>query len=106
MSKYKYSSLQSEFAKEFLKEYNIKNEENDSLLLFENGCIYDKSEAVFQIAKHLKGNGPAILSFFNFLPRFISDFVYMLVAKVRYSLAGKRKTCRLPSKEEMGLFLQ
>ena len=106
MSKYKYSSLQSEFAKEFLKDYNFQSEELDSLLLFDNGCFYDKSEAIFQIAKHISGASPAFLSIFYFLPRFLTDFIYGLVAKVRYSIKGKRKACRIPSEEEEELFLQ
>jgi len=42
---------------------------------------------------------------FLFLPRFLRDAAYRLVARMRYSLFGKRPTCRVPTPAEQALFL-
>jgi predicted DCC family thiol-disulfide oxidoreductase YuxK len=45
------------------------------------------------------------ISFARIIPLSISDFFYVLVARYRYLLLGKRVTCRLPDEIERQRFL-
>ena len=100
-----YTSLQSQFAKnQFSEKY--KNIQNINTIYFlDNGVLYKKSLAIYKILKELNG----IYSYFSIL-RFIipiplSDFIYDVVSKNRYSLMGKRNSCKIPNKEEKAYFL-
>ena len=51
------------------------------------------------------GGAWSIARVFLLVPRFLRDAGYRLVARIRYSLFGKKPTCRLPTPEERALFL-
>jgi predicted DCC family thiol-disulfide oxidoreductase YuxK len=95
-----YSSLQSEFAKQTLK----AEQSLDSVLVLKNGQIYKKSSAVFEILSSL-GGAYKIALLFKFLPRFILDWFYDIIAKNRYKLFGKTESCRIPTSELKAKFL-
>ena len=79
---------------------------NLSTIVFYNptGEIYTKSMAVWQTFKLLPWPW-RIISFARVIPLFISDFFYVLVARYRYLLGGRRTTCRLPEEGERSRFL-
>lgn len=81
-----------------------EREDLDSLVLFQNGQKLKKSRAVFQIFKNLGGKWGLIASL-SFLPVSLTDAAYSVVAKYRYSLFGKKDTCRLPTPSERQRFL-
>ncbi|MBX3246297.1 MAG: DUF393 domain-containing protein [Myxococcales bacterium] len=64
-----------------------------------------RSRALFQIARHLQGALPRFLSIFRFVPAFLTDLGYRLVARVRYRIWGKLDACRVPSPGERARFL-
>lgn len=66
--------------------------------------IYRYSDAVIEIATDIFPFGK-IFYLFKIIPRFIRNFFYHLIAKNRYALFGKRKTCRIPTAEEAKRFL-
>ena len=99
-----FTSLQSDAARDILLQFQLKNSELDSILLIENGEIYQKSDAILKIVKHL--NGIWKMSYgFIIIPKFIRDYVYMLIAKNRYRWFGKREVCMIPTKELQMRFL-
>ena len=49
---YKFASLQSDFAKKFLKDFHYKSLP-DSILYIENDKIYDRSTAALKIGRNL-----------------------------------------------------
>jgi predicted DCC family thiol-disulfide oxidoreductase YuxK len=100
---FKFASLQSDFAQEFLKNHQLPTHNFDTLILIENDQVFIKSKAVFKIAKYLPKY--ACLSIFRFIPIFISDFFYDVVSKNRLKWFGKRETCWLPTKELKERFL-
>ncbi len=66
---------------------------------------YKKSDAIFMALREL---GPAYRTLTKLgmvFPEFIRNKVYDLIAKNRFTLFGRRETCRAPSKEERTLFL-
>ncbi|WCL50154.1 thiol-disulfide oxidoreductase DCC family protein [Leptospira sp. GIMC2001] len=70
-----------------------------TILFYEDGFLYSKSHAVFRIANHLNGI-IRILKFFRWIPDFITNTIYYLVAKYRYRLFGRSSTCRIPQPED------
>jgi predicted DCC family thiol-disulfide oxidoreductase YuxK len=101
---FKFAALQSEKGSELLDKFNLPKNDFDSFILISQNKVYKKSTAAFEIAKHLNG-WPKIISPLRFLPVYITDFFYDLIAKNRYRIFGKKEACRIPTKEEKSKFL-
>ncbi|MFK5957309.1 MAG: DCC1-like thiol-disulfide oxidoreductase family protein [Lutibacter sp.] len=99
-----FASLQSDAAKEILLHLPSKNLNLNSIVLIENGTIYEKSTAALRIAKYLNG-GYKVLYAFIITPKFIRDWIYNLIAKNRYKWFGKKEHCMIPSPEIKCRFL-
>ena len=81
----------------------------DSLIV-----VHDRTDGSQEIFTHSRGplflasrlgGGWSIARALFLVPKFVSDALYRLVARLRYSLFGKKETCRLPSAAERELFL-
>ena len=97
-----FSPLQGERAKELLP-VELR-EELSSVVLWQDGKVFTKSDAVVKILEQLGSLWlPAKLSWV--FPRVFRDSVYSLVATRRYAWFGKRESCRMPSPEEKKRFL-
>ncbi len=99
-----FTSLQSDAAKKILLQFPMKIFNLDSIILIENGLIYEKSTAALKISKHLY-NGYQLLYIFIILPKVIRDWVYNYIAKNRYNWFGKKDTCMIPSEKIKNRFL-
>jgi len=99
---FKFSPLQSEFARANLDPVDIKDLKSVVVLI--NGQSYRKAEGVFKALAMLGGiwKGTTLL---NLLPAKFVNFAYDLVAENRYRLFGKRETCRLPTPAERERFI-
>ena len=102
---FRFSSLQSETGKNLLKEYQLKGDQPDSVILIENGKVFDKSTAALRICRKLN-NGWPLLSVFLLVPPFFRDYIYSWIAHNRYRWFGKRTVCWLPSEWDRGRFLE
>jgi predicted DCC family thiol-disulfide oxidoreductase YuxK len=100
---FKFASLQSESGQKILKKYNI-NPEVKSFLLLENEKIYLKSSAALRVCRNLTGMWK-ILTVLRFIPPFLRDILYDIVAANRYKWFGKTESCMLPSPEWNKRFL-
>ncbi len=100
---YKLAPLQSDIAKKFLGEEKVKK--LDSIVLYQNGNIYEKSSAALRITKNLSGAWSALYPLI-ITPRFIRDFFYDVIAKNRYKWFGKRETCRMATPDLKDRFLE
>lgn len=96
-----YAPLQGSTAAKLLPADKLRLE---TVVLWENGKVSDKSDAAIRVISALPGFWK-IFVLARIFPRFIRDGVYDLVASNRYSLFGKRESCRLPTPEERKLFL-
>ncbi|GAA5035871.1 hypothetical protein GCM10011506_31650 [Marivirga lumbricoides] len=101
-AKFKLAPLQSDIAAKYLKEEQLDN--LNSIALFEEGKIYQKSSAALRIAKKLTGAWPLLYGLI-IIPPFMRDFFYDLVAKNRYKWFGKQETCRMPTPDIKTRFL-
>lgn len=101
---FKFAALQSEKGSELLDRFNLPKNDFDSFILISQNKVYKKSKAAFEIAKHLNG-WPKIISPLRFIPVYVTDFFYDLIAKNRYRIFGKKEACRIHTKEEKSKFL-
>lgn len=98
-----FSALQSEFGHEFLSERNLETHQLSTLYLWKPKSFYlKKSQAALAIARILGGKY-AVVGHLNFLPNFISDFVYDQISKNRMKLAAQK--CFVPNAEEKKKFI-
>ena len=101
---FKFASIQSEFGQNFIHKYQLPEHKLDTLFLFEDHKILTKSTAVFKIAKHLNGFSK-YLYYCIYIPKFLRDAIYDIVAKNRYQWFGKYNKCMTPTKEIKNKFL-
>jgi len=101
--KFLFSSLQSEEGKSILSKHQI-NTVPETIILVEEGNVYQKSTAVLHICRKLIFPLP-IFYLFLIIPKFIRDAVYDFVAANRYKWFGAKETCRIPTPELKERFL-
>lgn len=91
-----FSSLQSTTGNEYLKKFNLPENDFNSFILVEGPNYTTQSTAALRVLK-LLGNKWALLYAFIIVPKFIRDVVYRFIAKNRYRWFGKRESCWLPT---------
>jgi predicted DCC family thiol-disulfide oxidoreductase YuxK len=101
---FRFSSLSWPPAQTLLEKHREFGEV-DSILLFEDGELYQKSTAALKIAGRLSGLWPLMKVFF-IVPRFLRDLVYDFIARNRYRWFGKKDTCMMPEKKVDHLFIE
>jgi len=102
--KFAFASLQSPVAEKLLMGYNLQHRDLYSILLLKNGILYDRSDAIVEIASDLSGLWSG-LRIFKFVPKILRDSVYKLIAKNRYKLFGKRDSCLMPTPDLRARFI-
>ncbi len=93
-------SLQSDFAKQFLTSKGIYDINYNTIYFYDCDSVSNKSGAIFKILNYLDGLFPILYKISYFIPLLISDYCYDLVAKNRYTIFGKKYSCRITNKDE------
>ena len=100
---YYFTSLQSNFTQLNFPELAAQKEQ-ESVVLYENGNIYTHSGAALRVCKELVF--PFRMAYYLiFIPRFIRDPVYSVIAAKRYRFFGKRESCFMPDVKYARRFL-
>ncbi len=99
-----FASLQSDAAKNILLQYNWKNYELKSIVLIQDGEVYQKSNAVLKICQQLKWPW-TLFSVVRFFPVRWRDMLYDTIAKRRYQWFGKKDTCVMMIPEYKNRFI-
>ena len=101
---FQFAPSQSTAGINMLQQYKLDQKASASVILIDNDKVYTKTDAVIQIATHLKG-WPRLFMGLKFIPKFIRDLGYDLIAKNRYFLFGKKETCSIPSEKDSKKFI-
>lgn len=98
-----FASLQSEVGQALLAQHHLPTQNFKSLILIEAGKIFTRSTAALKIARYLSGYH--WLSLFLWVPAFLRNGVYDLIARNRYQWFGQSESCRIPTPELKSRFL-
>ncbi|MFI5135083.1 MAG: thiol-disulfide oxidoreductase DCC family protein [Chitinophagales bacterium] len=104
LNKFQFTSLQSKYGIEFTRHFQLHPVPYESIILYEEGKVYFKSEAVIRILTSFGGVWKTI-TILKIIPKFVSDFIYDMIAKSRYKVFGKKETCMVPAPELKEKFL-
>ena len=99
---FQFAPLQGEIAQQLVGNRILPTPE--SVILLEDGKIYEKSTAALRIAKKLDGLWPLVY-ILHIIPKFVRDPIYDLIARNRYKWFGKKETCMIPSPDIRNRFL-
>jgi predicted DCC family thiol-disulfide oxidoreductase YuxK len=101
---FQFAASQSNAAIDIMQAFKIEQIAIASVILIDQEKVYTKTDAVIQIATHLKG-WPRLFIGLKYVPKPLRDFGYDVIAKNRYILFGKRPTCRIPEESIRHRFL-
>ena len=97
-------ALQSNTAKSLLGQVDPSRPLPDGVVLIHNGKIYTESEASLK-SLHLIGGIWKLFALLRFVPYFIRNPIYRIVARNRYTWFGKYDSCPIPKPEWKHRFL-
>jgi predicted DCC family thiol-disulfide oxidoreductase YuxK len=103
--KFRFAALQSDVGQKLLLENSINATSFDSIVLISEGKIFQKSTAALKIAKELSRPWLVVYYMFIWVPTFIRDFFYNIIAANRYKIFGRSEACRIPTPELKSRFL-
>ena len=75
-----------------------------SMIYVDEAGVHNQSDASLEVYRRLGGLW-GMLGLLRFVPRWLRNPVYRLIAHNRYRWFGKKDACRIPSKEEQLRFL-
>lgn len=99
-----FTSIHSEFGQWLAKQFGIDIEDPSSILFFDKGYPLKDSDALVGVLSRLPWPLRAG-TIVRVVPRQIRDMLYRFIARRRYSLAGRRETCMIPSAEMATRFI-
>ncbi|MBA2459308.1 MAG: thiol-disulfide oxidoreductase DCC family protein [Gemmatimonadales bacterium] len=99
-----FAPLQGERAAALLREQGYRGAPLASIVLVENGRVYDRSTAVLRIARRLRGLWP-VLGLLLAIPRPVRDVMYDWIGRRRYRWFGRQDQCAVPTPELRSRFL-
>lgn len=102
---FRFASLQSDAGIKLQKKFGMDPGKIDSVVLIQGNKHYHKSTAALRIAKILGFPWSLMYYLFIWIPPFIRNIFYDIIAHYRYVWFGKRDACRIPTAEERAKFL-
>ncbi len=96
--RFRLASMQGKVGAALYRRFGIDPADPDTMIVVEGDRMLRDSDAVLTIYAGLGWPWKA-LAVFRLVPRFIRDPLYLLIARNRYRIFGKRNSCWLPSKE-------
>lgn len=101
---FRFVPIQSEAGKIICNQLGLNPLEKNTFIVYEGNKLFTRSTATLRITKKLTGLWPALYIFY-FVPKFIRDLVYFLIAKNRYKWFGKKDSCMVPTQELRDKFI-
>ena len=100
----RFTPLQSPFGKVIAAKYGLDLENPDSFLFLDHGRPLEASDAVLALARRL-GLPWSFAGILGVIPKTWRDAAYLLLARNRYRLMGKKNTCMVPTPEQRARFI-
>ena len=100
---FRFAPLQGATARELLPP-QAENPREWSMIYVDELGIYDQSDASLEVYRRL-GGAWTLLSLMRFVPRFLRNPLYRIIARNRYRWFGQGKSCRVHTPAEQARFL-
>lgn len=101
---FRFAAQQGPAGRATMERHGIAPDALQTVILIEGGRVYTGSTAALRIARRLRG--PARwLWVLVAIPAWLRDAVYWWIARNRYRWFGRSETCRMPTPELMGRFI-
>ncbi|WP_298417385.1 thiol-disulfide oxidoreductase DCC family protein [uncultured Kordia sp.] len=100
----RFVSFQSETGQQIMEKVGLEIN-LDTIIFVEKGIVYQKAKAFLSILKHVESSY-RFAGYLSFIPSFISNILYDIIAKYRYKIMGKVEQCRLLTPMERAFFLE
>jgi len=102
-AQFRFTSLQSPVGQALIQKYNLTNDLGTVVLIHQDKA-YTHSDVALQIVKMLGGAWP-LLYIFHYVPSFIRNYIYNVIAHNRYRWFGEKDQCMIPTPELKSRFL-
>ncbi|WP_254444850.1 thiol-disulfide oxidoreductase DCC family protein [Ruegeria atlantica] len=93
--RFKFAIAQSPLGQRFYRELGLPTNDFETNLVTVNGVVHQRLDAFSAAMKALPGIWP-ILSVCRFLPGWVKDPLYNAIARNRYKVFGRSRTCLIP----------
>lgn len=100
---FRFAPLQGNTAKKFISQKKT-NPGQWTIIFYDNGCQYMRSDAVLKIIYDLGGIW-RIFAWLRIVPVCLRNYIYNIVARFRYPVFGKLDVCPIPKEEVKNRFL-
>lgn len=100
----RFASAQSSVGRAILQQNGLDPEKLASLVLVREGAIFVRSNAVLEVARHLRLPW-RMVRVFRFVPRSLRDPLYDVVARNRHRWFGRQESCAMADPETRSRFL-
>ena len=100
-----FAALQSDLGQRLLARFGLSRDRIESMVLVEGKRYSTESTAAIRLTRYMDGFWP-ILGAFLFVPAFLRDFMYEILARNRYRWFGVLDACRVPTPEIRTRFLE
>ncbi len=102
---FRFAASQSDIAQQLIATHRLQAEDLKSVIFVDEQKIYLRSDAALRIASYFGGAWPIFARIALFVPRFLRNGVYNIVAANRYRWFGQQKSCWIPTPELKSRFL-
>lgn len=102
----RFAPLQSAIGQALIRAIGEDTSSIDSIVVIHKRTAYTRTRAIGHILTHLDGHWPLFGSVLSIVPTILADSVYRLIARIRYTVFGKRNTCMIPTDETKDRFLE
>jgi len=108
--RFRFASLQSDFAAKVLRRHGINPQDLDTVYLVLDCAqpgerLLARSDAALSILREISGLWAAVAAVLSLMPKRLLDWGYNLIARHRYRIFGKFETCPLPDEKSRRKFL-
>lgn len=99
-----FASLQSDRGRELVAKHGLDGDIS-TVVWIEGDRVHTRSSAIVASLKRMRGAWPVLAWLLWVVPKPLRDLGYILFAKNRYRLFGKRDECMVPTPELRARFL-
>ena len=95
-NRFQFALAQSDLGTRLYRALDLPTDDFETNLVMTDGIIYQRLDAFAQAMNSIGWPWRALAAL-RFLPRFLKDPAYHLIARNRYSLFGRAQTCMIPN---------